>query len=119
MGKLNEKDLFAAMQADCVGKPDARIEERLLYTMMLKSSREPARQNSMSGFAGWLFSLQGMGIKTAVFSCLLVVSLMNNHLYQGKGISGQNDSVFVEKIMVADSTRILQEFNTNKNDTLF
>ncbi len=117
--KLNDKKLFAIMQQDKTGKPDDRIEDRLRYAMMLKNSAQPVRQNSMAGFVSWLFSFHGMGIKMTAISCLLVVSMLKTNLHQSTITSGQSDSIFFNRSMVADSTLLMKEFKPSQHDTLF
>ncbi|HBL77572.1 MAG TPA: hypothetical protein DD458_20265 [Prolixibacteraceae bacterium] len=114
-----DKKLFELMQSNHVGEPKEEIEDRLMYTFMLKNGTSTLRQNSFAEFAGWFFSFKNMGIKTATLSCLLIVTLMNTNLHQKQATSSICDSTFVEKALVLDSTSLSSDFNVNSKDTSF
>ena len=79
MNKKDNEKLFAdLLRNDRVGEPDKAIEDRLMYSFMLKNKDHKLRQNSFSGFGGWLFSLQSLGVKVAFVSVVLFFSVVNS-----------------------------------------
>ena len=119
MKRNRDNKLFELLKNDHIGEPKPEIEDRLMYTYMLKNSTSTLRQNSFAGFSGWLFSLKNIGIKTAVLSCLLLFTLMNTNLHQNQASSGNCDSIFVEKTLVPDSASFSNEITVDQKDSLF
>jgi len=89
-----------------------------MYSFMLKSSFIKARQNSFVSFFGWLLSAQSIGLKTAMVSVILFVSLMNNQINSNSGNITGVDSLFTKRVLVADSTRVLQNIDSTQIDSL-
>ena len=119
MGKDIDKRLFELIQNDRIGNPNPHIENRLMYTFLLRNSNSNLRKNSFAGFPGWLFSFKGIGVKAAALSLLLFFSLMNVKFQQKQNFSGSCDSTFVEKALVLDTARFSQEIQADRKDTLF
>lgn len=119
MEKNMDNKLFELLKKDSTGGPTVEIEERLMYTFMLKNGTSNVRQNSFSGFSSWLFSFKNIGVKTAVLSCLLLFTLMNSNLHQNQSFQGTCDSTYVEKALVLDSACFTNNKLSDKKDTLF
>lgn len=119
MNKKNQDQMFAHLLCnDRVGEPDNAIEDRLMYSFLLKNSRSKVRQNSFSNFFGWLFSAQSLGLKTGLVSVVLFFSVINNQLTIDSGTITGNDSVFSKRILVADSTSFIQTIDSIRTDSL-
>lgn len=119
MNKKNSDQLFAQLlQNDRVGKPDQAIEDRLMYSFLLKSREAKTRQNSFASFIGWLFSAQSLGLKTGLVSVVLFFSVINNQLNIDSGNVSVTDSLFVKRVLVADSTSFTQTVDSIRNDSL-
>lgn len=119
MNKNMDKKLFQLFGDDNIGNPKSEIEDRLMYTFMLKSGTSTIRQNSFAGFSSWLFSFKNIGVKTAVLSCLFIFTMMNSNLHQSQNDGGTCDSTFVEKALVLDSASFSDNNLSDKRDTLF
>lgn len=119
MNKKNQDQMFAQLLCnDRVGEPDNAIEDRLMYSFLLKNSRSKVRQNSFCSFFGWLFSAQSLGLKTGLVSVVLFFSVINNQLTIDSGTITGNDSVFSKRILVADSTSFIQTIDSIRTDSL-
>ena len=119
MNKKNQDQMFAQLLCnDRVGEPDNAIEDRLMYSFLLKNSRSKVRQNSFSSFFGWLLSAQSLGLKTGLVSVVLFFSVINNQLTVDSGTITGNDSVFSKRILVADSTSFIQTIDSIRTDSL-
>ena len=119
MNKKNSDLLFAQLlRNDQIGKPDQAVEDRLMYSFLLKSARSKPRQNSFSGFLGWLFSAQSLGLKTGLVSLVLFFSVINNQLKIGSGTISSADSLLVKRVLAADSTSFIQPIDSIRNDNL-
>jgi hypothetical protein len=119
MSIKNSDQLYTdLLHKDRIGKPDEAIENRLMYSFMLKSSFLKSRQNSFASFFGWLLSTQSIGLKTALVSVLLFISLMNNQINNNSGNITGNDSLLTKRVLVADSTRVIQNIDSIRTDSL-
>ena len=119
MNKKNQDQMFAQLlQNDRVGEPDKAIEDRLMYSFLLKNSGSKLKQNSFVSFFGWLFSAQSLGLKTGLVSLVLFFSVINNQINIDSGTITGNDSVFSKRILVADSTMFIQSFDSIRTDSL-
>ncbi len=119
MMKKNQEQLFAELlQNDRVGKPDQAIEDRLMYSFMLKSGASKPRQNSFASFFGWVFSAQSLGFKTGLVSVILFFSVMNNQISIESGKVSASDTVFTRRVLVADSTNFIQSLDSIRPDSL-
>lgn len=119
MNRKNQDHIFTEfLRNDSVGKPDQSIEDRLMYSFMLKNSRSKLRQNSFSSFFGWIFSVQGLGLKTGLVSVVLFFSVMNSQLNFESGSIATGDSLAVKRILVADSTHFIQVVDSVRPDSL-
>ena len=79
--KKNQDQLFAQLLCnDRIGEPDNAIEDRLMYSFLLKNSSSKVKQNSFASFFNWLFSAQSLGLKTGLVSLVLFFSVINNQL---------------------------------------
>jgi hypothetical protein len=119
MKNMNQDQKFAKLlQNDQVGEPDNAIEDRLMYSFLLKNSRSKVRQNSFFSFFNWLFSAQSLGLKTGLVSVVLFFSVINNQINIDSGTISGNDSVFSKRILVADSTSFIQITDSIRADSL-
>jgi hypothetical protein len=114
---MNEEQIKRLIRNDSVGEPDFRVEDLLNYAFMLKSAQFKTRQNSFSGFFGWIFSMKSLGMKAAVASVLLAFVMLKPDIDMNSGAGPVLDSVRVN-VLVVDSTF----FQTNTgvaNDSVF
>ncbi|HEY3372069.1 MAG TPA: hypothetical protein VGK10_14535 [Prolixibacteraceae bacterium] len=119
MKKTNPDQLFSQLlQADQVGKPDRSIEDRLMYTYMLKSGHSKLRQNSFSSFFGWILSAQSLGLKAGLVSLVLFFSVINNHLSLDPGTITGCDTLTSQRVLVADTTNFIQNLDSIRTDSL-
>lgn len=119
MNKKNSDQMFAQLlQNDHIGEPDKAIEDRLMYSFLLKNSGSKLKQNSFVSFFGWLFSAQSLGLKTGLVSLVLFFSVINNQINIDSGTISGNDSVFSKRILVADSTSFIQSIDSIRTDSL-
>lgn len=120
MNERNQEQLLAQLlRIDKVGEPDKAIEDRLMYSYLLKNGRSKVRQNSFSGFMGWIFSFQGLGLKTGLVSVVLFFSLMNSQFsFEPSRISGI-DSTSNQRILLADTAHFIQTVDSIKKDSLY
>jgi len=119
MNKKNPDQLFShLLQSDQVGTPDRGIEDRLMYSFMLKSGKSKLRQSSFSNFFGWVLSVQSLGLKTGLVSVVLFLSIMNNQLSFDPGKVTLSDSLSIQRVLVADTTNFIQTLDSIKTDSL-
>jgi hypothetical protein len=119
MTKKNPDQLFAdLLQNDSVGQPDRAIEDRLMYSFLLKSGKSTVRQNSFASFFGWMFSAQGVGVKIATISLVVFFSVIHTQNYFGSdGLNG-SDANMQERSLVADSAHFIQLVDSLRVDSL-
>ena len=119
MNKKNLDQRFEELlRNDNVGKPDRAIEERLLYTYMVKNSKSKLKQNSFANFVGWIFSAQGLGLKAGMISALMFFSVVNTHLSYYSGMGGNSDTLISKHILVADTTTFIPTVDSLRTDSL-
>ncbi|HZL09079.1 MAG TPA: hypothetical protein VFC65_03710 [Prolixibacteraceae bacterium] len=120
MNKKNHEQMFAELlQNDQVGEPKLSVEDRLMYSFLLKNSQSKVKQNSFVHFFGWLFSLQGMGLKAGLVSVVLVFSLMNKQFtFESSKVIG-SDSISNERILLADTAHYIQTVDSIRKDSLY
>lgn len=119
MNKKNPDQLFSQLlQSDQVGKPDSGIEDRLMYSFMLKSGKSKLRQNSFYNFFGWLLSVQSLGLKAGLVSVVLFLSVMNNQLSLDPGTITGIDTLSAQRVLVADTTSFIQSLDSIRTDSL-
>jgi len=119
MKDMNQDQLFnRLLKNDHVGEPDKAIEDRLMYSFLLKNSRSKVKQNSFLPFLGWACSTEGLGLKTGLLSVILFFSVMNHQINIEPGNIAGNDSLFTKKMLVADSTSFIQALDSIRNDSL-
>jgi len=119
MNKRNQDQLFSQfLQNDQVGKPDSGIEERLMYSYLLKSRVSKLRQNSFSSFFGWLLSFQNIGLKAGLVSVVLFVFIMNNQFTFSPGSITGSDSLYTQRVLLADTTNFIQPLDSIRADSL-
>lgn len=106
------------LRNDKVGEPEKAIENRLMYSFLLKNSSSKVRQNSFGSFVAWVFSAQSIGIKTALVSLVLFVSVFTNQLNFEPGKSASNDSLFIQRVLVADTAHLILPIDSIRNDSL-
>lgn len=119
MNKKNQDQMFAELlKNDRIGEPDRAVENRLMYSFMLKNSRSKIKQNSFSSFFGWIFSAQSLGLKTGLVSVVLFFSVINSQINVESGNIVTNDSLFNKRVLVADSTHFIQVVDSLRTDSL-
>lgn len=106
------------LQNDRVGNPDPGIEDRLMYSYMLKSGRLKVKQNSFASFFGWIFSAKGIGVKVATISLVIFLSAFNNQYFFEGGKIGAADSLSTQRSLVADSAHFIQLVDSLRVDSL-
>ncbi|MGE5394203.1 MAG: hypothetical protein ACM3P1_05615 [Candidatus Saccharibacteria bacterium] len=119
MKKMNRNQyLSRLMSKDHVGEPDKAIEDRLMYSFMLKNSRSRVRQNSFASFFTWVFSAENLGLKTGLISAILFFSVLNYQFNLEAGKITASDSLFTKRVLVADSTNFIQNIDSIHADSL-
>lgn len=119
MNKKNNEKLFAELlRKDRLGEPDKAIEDRLMYSFMLKNADHTLRQNSLSGFAGWLFSAKGFGLKVAMVSVMLFFSVVNNQLIFNPSKANLNDTISNQRVLFTDTAHFIQNVDSIRGDSL-
>jgi len=119
MKNINQDQMFAELlRKDQVGEPNKGIEDRLMYSFLLKNSGSKLKQNSFVSFLGWLFSTQSMGLKAGLVSVMLFFSVMNNQISLESGKVTATDSLFTKRVFVADSTNFIQTIDSIRTDSL-
>ena len=119
MKKRNIDQLYAhLLQSDKVGEPDKAIEDRLTYSFLLKNSSLKLKQNSFGNFFTWIFSVQSLGMKTALISMVLFLSVINNHLSFEPGKITSSDSIFSRNVIAADSVHLILPIDSIRTDSL-
>lgn len=119
MDKKNHDQLFVELLSnDYVGEPDMAIEDRLAYSFLLKNSGSRLKQNSFASFFGWVFSARSLGIKTALVSLVLFFSVFNNQLPFETGKTAASDSLFIQRVLVADTAHLILPIDSLKRDSL-
>jgi len=119
MNKKNPDQLLSQLlKNDHVGEPDKAIEDRLMYSFLLKNSESKLKQNSFGNFFGWIFSAQSLGLKTAMVSLVLFFSLFNNQLNFEPGSTATSDSLCIHRILVADTSHLVLPIDSIRNDSL-
>jgi len=119
MNKMNQDQFFSELlQNDRVGEPEKAIEDRLMYSFMIKNSRSKLKQNSFAGFFGWIFSIQGLGLKTGLVSVVLFFSIMNNQINFDSSKIVASDSISNQRILIADTTHLNQPIDSLRQDSL-
>jgi hypothetical protein len=119
MTKKNSDQFYSQLlKNDQIGSPDPAIEDRLMYSFLLKNSSSNVRQNSFSNFLGWLFSAQSLGLKTGLVSVVLFFSVINTQLSVDHVSITSSDSLFNKRILVADSTSFIQTIDSIRADSL-
>ena len=117
--KKNQDEFFAQLfRNDQVGEPDKAIEDRLMYSFLLKNSGSKLKQNSFAYFFGWMFSAESLGLKTGLVSVVLFFSVMNNQINIESGKITSSDSLFTKRVLVADTTNFIQPIDSIRRDNL-
>ncbi|MFY9154191.1 MAG: hypothetical protein WAO52_19380 [Prolixibacteraceae bacterium] len=116
--KIHDKILSELLRNDRVGEPDQAIEDRLMYSFLLKSGNAKQKQNSFSSFLVWIFSMQSLGLKTGLVSVVLFFSVMNNQFtFDSSKIHGA-DSISNQRFLVADTAHYIQNIDSLRRDSL-
>lgn len=119
MKKNNQDQLFTELlRNDQVGEPDKAIEDRLMYSFLLKNSGSKIKQNSFASFFGWVFSAESIGLKTGLVSLILFFSVINNQLNFEPAKTAANDSLFIQRVLVADTAHLILSIDSIRNDSL-
>lgn len=119
MKDMNPDQLFNhLLRNDQVGEPDRAIDDRLMYSFLLKNSRSRLKQNSFASFFGWAFSAESLGLKAGLVSIILFFSVMNHQISMEAGTLTGSDSLFNKKVLVADSTSFFQDIDSLRNDSM-
>ncbi|MBA4408545.1 MAG: hypothetical protein Q8S54_00455 [Bacteroidota bacterium] len=119
MKNTNQDQFFSELlRKDQVGGHDKSIEDRLMYSFLLKNSSSKLKQNSFASFLGWIFSSQSLGLKTGLVSAILFFSVMTNQISIESGKVTATDSLFTKRVLVADSTSFIQAIDSIRTDSL-
>ena len=119
MNKKNNDKLYEQLlRNDRVGEPDKSIEDRLMYSFLLKNKNHKLRQNSFASFAGWIFSAQSLGVKIAMVSLVLFFSVFNSQFVFDSTKVSSGDSITNQKILLADTAHFIQVVDSIRNDSL-
>lgn len=113
-----DQRLEQLLRNDQVGEPDKAIEDRLMYSFLLKNSSSKVKQNSFGSFFGWIFSAQSLGLKTGLVSVILFFSVMSNQINIDSGAISSSDTIFAKRVLVADSTSFIQTIDSLRTDSL-
>lgn len=116
--KNNEKRIAELLRNDRVGEPDKAVEDRLMYSFMLKNANHRLRQNSFSGFAGWLFSARSLGLKVALVSVVLFFSVVNSQFIFNPSKVNLGDSISNQRILFTDTAHFTQNVDSIPGDSL-
>jgi hypothetical protein len=120
MNRKNPDQFFTELlRNDQVGEPNKAIEKRLEYSFLLKNSASKLRQNSFGNFFGWIFSGQSLVLKTGLVSAALFFFVMNSQLNFESGKIGGSDSISTQRILLADSTHLIQPIDSICRDSLY
>ncbi len=104
---MKNKRLKQIIQTDQISGPAPDVKQRLDHAFMARSASYPVRQNSFSGLFTWLFSLQGLGVKTTIAAFCLGFFLMNNNFDISSGTTFPLDSIHVSQSIEIDSSLII------------
>ncbi len=119
MNKKNHEQLFSQiLRNDKIGEPDKGIEDRLMYSFLLKNRNHKLRQNSFTSFAGWLFSVQSLGLKTALVSLVLFFSVFNTQITFDPAKITSADTISNHRIFLADTACFIQTVDSIRPDSL-
>jgi hypothetical protein len=111
MKRKNADDLFSdLLRNDRVGQPAKEVEDRLMYSFLLKSSTAKPRQNSFAGFAGWVFSGHGLVV--------LFFTLFNSQFTFDSGRISAADTINSRRVLLADTTLMIQNIDSIRADSL-
>jgi hypothetical protein len=88
--------------------PNPAIEQRVQYHYLLKNSSARVRSNSFVGFASWIFSLQGLGIKTSLAVICMVVMLFGGSFHQSSNRNLLTDTSLVAPALI-DSNYLVKD----------
>ena len=115
----DDQMLKQLIQNDQIGEPDRVVEDRLMYSFLLKSGHLKQKQNSFSNFLLWLFSLQSMGLKTGLVSVVLFFSVTNKQFtFESSKFHG-NDSISNQRTLLADTAHFTQTVDSIRKDSLY
>lgn len=119
MNKKNQDKLFAELlRNDRAGEPDKAIEDRLMYSFMLKNADHGLHQNSLSGFAGWLFSAKSFGLKVALVSVVLFFSVVNSQFIFNPSKANLSDTLSNQQMLFTDTAHFNQHVDSIRSDSL-
>lgn len=116
--KNNEKLLAELLRNDRVGEPDKAIEDRLMYSFMLKNAGHKLHQNSMAGFAAWLFSARSFGLKVALVSVVLFFSVVNSQFIFNPSKANLSDTISNQRALFTDTAHFIQNVDSIRSDSL-
>ena len=115
---MSDIEIKNLIQNDSVSGPSPKVEDRINYAFMLNSSRFKIRQNSFSGFFGWMFSIKSLGVKTAIAGLLLAFVMLKPQMNMAPGSATALDTLSVNQSSVLDST-LFQTNGKTANDSIF
>lgn len=116
--KNHDKLLADLLRNDQVGEPDHSVEDRLLYSFLLKSGNSKQKQNSFSSFLVWIFSMQSLGLKTGLVSVVLFFSIMNHQFTFESSKINTSDSISNQRFLLADTAHFIQNVDSLRKDSL-
>ncbi|MGQ8336682.1 hypothetical protein ACUNWD_09035 [Sunxiuqinia sp. A32] len=100
---MKDQLLKKLLANDQVGTPDPGIHHRLNQAFLLKSATYHVKQNSFAGFAAWLFSWNGLALKTTLAAVFVAFFLFNPNVDINSGSPIQLDSTRVTQSLQIDS----------------
>lgn len=100
---MDEKIFKQIIQQDSVGLPDPSMEQKLQQTFMLRSAGYRVRQNSFSGFFGWLLAPRQVITKIAFAVITAAFFFMKPGLNTNQHLPAMTDSARVDQSRVQDS----------------
>ncbi len=115
---MNDKRLKRVLQKDFVGTPDPGTAFRLQQAFLLRSTAYRTRQNSFSGFFGWLLSPRHVLAKMALACFFAGFLFVKPALNPDRHLPAVCDSARVDPSRVQDSS-LFQSTGKAGNDTVF
>ncbi len=112
---MKTKTIKQLVQQDVVGCPNPVVEERLQQAFMARSAGYRVRQNSFSGFIGWLFMPRQLGVKLAFASVLLAFFLFRPDINLNSHTPVTIDTTRVDQSRVLDSALLQLPTDTTRD----
>ncbi|MEL7587910.1 MAG: hypothetical protein AAGU19_14475 [Prolixibacteraceae bacterium] len=115
---MNDKILKKLIAQDFAGVPDPETELRLQRAFILRSAGYKTRQNSFSGFFGWLFTPRQVFAKMAFAVIITAFFFIRPGLNTSRHLPVVIDSTGIDQSGVQDSAFLRLPGRAN-NDSVF